>query len=91
MTGASEQPAHAFNVQVWHEDDVWMADCPALGGCTTYGDTYEEAVENIRDAIRVVLDDIRANGEAIPPNDAPPSTIAVAGMRNRQERRHSAS
>jgi len=77
MTGSDEQ-MHAFTVQIRREDDVWMADCPALVACTTYGATYDEAVENIRDAIRVTLDDMRDNGEAIPPNDAPPSTIAVA-------------
>lgn len=77
MTESGEQ-AHAYNVQIWREDDVWMADCPSLGACTTYGATYDEAVENIRDAIRVTLDDMRDNGEALPPNDAPPSTIAVA-------------
>jgi predicted RNase H-like HicB family nuclease len=75
--GTSGEPL-AYNVQIWQEDGVWMADCPALGACTTYGDSHDEAVANMRDAIRVALDDLRANGEAIPPNDAPPSTIAIA-------------
>ena len=77
MTVSGEH-ADAFNVQVWREDDARLADCASLGACATYGATYDEAVENIRDAIRVTLDDMRNNGEAIPPNVAPPSTIAVA-------------
>jgi len=75
MTAGSEQ---AYNVQLWSEDGVWMADCPAFGSCTTYGDTYDEAVANIRDAIRVTVDDLLAAGQVLPPNDAPPRTIAVA-------------
>ena len=33
--------------------------CPALPGCHSQGDTQEEALENIRDAIAVYLDMVR--------------------------------
>jgi predicted RNase H-like HicB family nuclease len=32
--------------------------CPALEGCYSQGDTYEEALENIKDAIRLILQDM---------------------------------
>ena len=37
------------------EDGVYIASCPAIKGCHTQGDTYEEAMENIKDAIREYL------------------------------------
>ena len=44
------------------EDGVYLAHCPALEGCYTQGDTYEEALENIRDAIHLhVQDRLEAN------------------------------
>lgn len=78
MSSSDKLHTLEYNVQIWHEDGVWMADCPALSGCTTFGNTYEEAIENIRDAMRVSVDDLRAQGQVLPPNDQPPSIVAVA-------------
>jgi predicted RNase H-like HicB family nuclease len=39
------------------KDGVFIVDCPALQGCRSYGRTVEEAVENIREAIAVCLDE----------------------------------
>jgi predicted RNase H-like HicB family nuclease len=39
--------------------------CPALQGCYSQGDIYEEALENIKDAIRLHLEDIIESGEVI--------------------------
>ncbi len=50
---------------------------PALPGCYTQGDTLEEALENTRDAIRLYLDDLEAEGEPIPVESAPPELAAV--------------
>lgn len=35
------------------EDGVFVASVPALQGCYTEGDTFEEAIRNIEDAIRL--------------------------------------
>ena len=32
--------------------------CPALPGCASQGDTFEEALENIKDAIKVYLETV---------------------------------
>ncbi|MEX0688482.1 MAG: type II toxin-antitoxin system HicB family antitoxin [Pirellulales bacterium] len=40
--------------------------CPALKGCHSEGDTIEEAVENVRDAIEAYLESLAANGKPIP-------------------------
>jgi predicted RNase H-like HicB family nuclease len=34
------------------EDGYWVAECPSLPGCISQGKTKEEAVINIREAIR---------------------------------------
>lgn len=34
------------------EDGYWVAECPSLPGCLSQGKTKEEAVANIREAIR---------------------------------------
>ncbi len=39
---------------------------PALQGCITYGETFEEASANVREAILLCLEDMVANGETIP-------------------------
>ena len=37
------------------EDGVFVASCPAIPGCHTQGQTYEEAEKNIQEAIRLCL------------------------------------
>jgi predicted RNase H-like HicB family nuclease len=37
------------------EDGKWVVECPSIPGCVTQGQTREEAVENVRDAIRECL------------------------------------
>ena len=37
-------------------DEGFAASCPALAGCWSQGRTREEAMENIRDAIRLWLE-----------------------------------
>ena len=58
--------------------DGYFVSCPSLQGCYSQGDTYEEAVENIKDAIRLHIEDRIANGEEVPENDSVSlSTVAV--------------
>ncbi|MBM4394199.1 MAG: type II toxin-antitoxin system HicB family antitoxin [Deltaproteobacteria bacterium] len=42
------------------KDGGLHAFCPALRGCHTLGDTLDEAPANIREAIEVYLDDLKA-------------------------------
>jgi predicted RNase H-like HicB family nuclease len=41
------------------EDGVYVASCPALQGCYTQGDTYEEAMKNIKDVIQMCLEELK--------------------------------
>jgi predicted RNase H-like HicB family nuclease len=47
------------------EDGVYIASCPAFPGCHTQGDTYEEAIKNIKDAINFNITARRNLGEPI--------------------------
>ncbi len=48
------------------EAGYFVAECPALCACYTQGETFEEAVENIRDVITLCLRDIRKHGRKVP-------------------------
>lgn len=51
------------------DDGGYTAIVPALPGVVTEGDTIEEVMERARDAIRLCIDDLVANGEPIPESD----------------------
>lgn len=53
-------------VVVERDRDGYFAACPLLQGCYSQGKTYEETLENIRDAVRLHIKDRRAHGERIP-------------------------
>jgi len=48
------------------DKDGYFVFCPALQGCYTQGDSFEEALTNIEDAIRLHIADRLASGESIP-------------------------
>ncbi|HEX8634346.1 MAG TPA: type II toxin-antitoxin system HicB family antitoxin [Pyrinomonadaceae bacterium] len=45
-----------FNVTIDRDEDgVWVIECPSIPGCVSQGATKEEALENVKDAIRQCL------------------------------------
>jgi len=45
-----------FNVTLDRDEDgVWIVECPSIPGCVSQGQTKDEAVENIKDAIAACL------------------------------------
>ena len=61
--------AATLNYNVVLEPDVdggYVAIVPALPGCYSQGDTVDEALENVREAITLTIEDLRANGDAVP-------------------------
>jgi predicted RNase H-like HicB family nuclease len=55
-----------FPIIVESDPDGYFVTCPALQGCYSQGETYEEAIANIKDAIRLHVEDRLADGEEIP-------------------------
>ncbi len=44
-----------YKVRLEHSDEGWAASVPGLPGCWSQGNTEEEALANIRDAVREYL------------------------------------
>ncbi|MBI2851170.1 MAG: type II toxin-antitoxin system HicB family antitoxin [Chloroflexi bacterium] len=60
-------PDYRFTVVVEQDEDgLYVASVPILQGCYTQGETYEETMENIKDAIKLHIEARRALGEPIP-------------------------
>lgn len=51
-------------------DGGFVVSVPVLPGCVSQGDTREEAMANIREAIEVYLEDCREVGDPIPQEDS---------------------
>jgi len=48
------------------EEGGYVISCPTLPGCYTQGDTIDEALENIKEAILLCLEDLQAQNQPIP-------------------------
>ncbi|MBA3924595.1 MAG: type II toxin-antitoxin system HicB family antitoxin [Nostocaceae cyanobacterium] len=51
------------------EDGGCHAFCPALKGCHSQGDTFEETIENITEAIELYIESLIADNQPIPRED----------------------
>lgn len=56
---------YKFPVIIEKDADGYYAFCPDLQGCYSQGDTYEEALASIEDAIRLHIEDRLAAGEEV--------------------------
>jgi len=48
------------------EDGRWSAVIPALPGCASWGYSRQEALDNIRDAAEIYIEDMIEAGQGIP-------------------------
>lgn len=52
------------------EDGRWSASVPALPGCSSWGYSPQEALENMKDAAEIYIEDMIDAGESLPaPSD----------------------
>ena len=58
--------------------DGYFVSCPALQGCYSQGETYEVALANIKDAIRLHIEDRLEAGEEIPEVTVSLSSVEIA-------------
>ena len=61
---------YRFSVIIEKDSEGFFAFCPELQGCYTQGDSYEEALFNIEDAIRLHLEDRLENKEEVPQSES---------------------
>lgn len=68
--------SYRFSVIIERDQEGYFAFCPELQGCYTQGETYEEALSNIKDAIRLHVLDRLESGEEIPQSESVSLTTA---------------
>ena len=59
---------YTFKVIIEPDGDKWHAYCPILEekGASTYGDTWDEALKNIKEVLIMTLENMKQHGEKIP-------------------------
>ncbi len=55
-----------FPIVIEQDQDGYFAMCPELQGCYSQGDTYEEVITNIKDAVTLHLQDKLEEKEELP-------------------------
>jgi antitoxin HicB len=59
------------------EDGGYTVEVPSLPGCISEGDTLEEALENIKDAIQGYIESLEDDGLPVPPENTAPIILAL--------------
>ena len=61
---------YIYTVILQHQaDGGYHIFCPSLPGCHSEGETVDESLANIKEAIDVYLDSLKAHGEVLPQED----------------------
>jgi len=50
------------------ENGVFTVEVPSLPGCITQGETREEAMKNVKEAIEAYLESLKKHNEPVPPS-----------------------
>jgi predicted RNase H-like HicB family nuclease len=66
-----------YSLAVQRQDGGYLAHFPALPGCVTWGTTYEEAVNNAREALTVYLESLDTLGKPLPATDEIEGTVSL--------------
>ena len=59
------------------EDGFWVAECPSLPGTVSQGETREEALTNIREAIAGMIEVLEEHGDPVPEDHLDRVLVAV--------------
>ncbi len=59
-----------FRVMLEPDDGGYSVWVPALPGCVSQGDTAEEALANIREAIQAYVESAHRHGDPLPDEDS---------------------
>ncbi|BBB32714.1 conserved hypothetical protein [Thermotomaculum hydrothermale] len=60
---------YKLSVVIEKTKEGYFAFCPELQGCYTQGETYDEIIENIKDVIKLNIEDRLENNEEIPQSE----------------------
>ena len=67
---------YRISVVVEKDKEGYYAFCPNLQGCYTQGESFEEVIENIKDAVRLHIQDRLEVGEEV----ALPETVSLTSL-----------
>ncbi len=67
-------------IVIERDEDGYYVSCPELQGCYSQGESYEEAMENIKDAIKLHLEDRRDQKEDLPRDKSVSISIVEVGL-----------
>ncbi|HEX7927423.1 MAG TPA: type II toxin-antitoxin system HicB family antitoxin [bacterium] len=59
------------------ESGGWVVECPSLPGCVSQGDTRDEAIANIREAIDLYIEVLKEDGKPVPEDTYEAYLVAV--------------
>jgi len=59
------------------EDGFWVAECPSLPGCISQGETRDEAILNIKEAIILYIETLEEDGFPVPEEKFDTLIVAV--------------
>ncbi len=59
------------------EDGYWVAECPTLPGCISQGKSKEDAIANIREAIRGYISALEEDSLPVPQEHFDTLLVAV--------------
>jgi len=59
---------HKYELMVaWSEEDrVYIATCPAFAGVSAFGDTPQQAIQELNEALDLAVETYQAEGWALP-------------------------
>jgi len=69
MEDNSKQIYHYTVILEKEQDGGYHAFCPILRGCHSQGDSFEEIIENITEAIELYIESLIADNQPIPRED----------------------
>ncbi len=59
------------------EDGFWVVECPSLPGCVSQGETRQEAIANIKEAIEGYVAVLEEDGLPVPEDRFETMVVAV--------------
>ena len=59
---------HKYEIIIYwdNRDNIYIADVPELSGCSAHGKTYNEALDNVNEAIELWINTAKEFGDPIP-------------------------
>lgn len=79
MNNKSKQIYNYTVILEREEDGGYHAFCPILKGCHSQGDTFEETIDNITEAIELYLESLKADCKPIPKEDLVVKSLSILG------------